>query len=45
MKTAAQRKILWKHRKVPFLWTIVKDKKDHILVVNWLTGKFQVLDK
>lgn len=45
MKTVAQMKILWKHRKVPFFWTIVNDKKDHILVMNWFTGSFRVLDK
>lgn len=45
MKTVAQRKIMWKHRKVPFFWVIVSDKKDHLLVMNWLTGSFRVLDK
>ena len=45
MKTVAQRKILWKNRKIPFFWTIINDKKDHLLVMNWFTGSFRVLDK
>ena len=45
MKTIAQRNLLWKNRKIPFFWTIVTDKKDHLLVMNWLTGSFRVLDK
>lgn len=45
MKTVAQRKILWKYRKVPFFWTVVTDKKDYLLVMNWFTGSFRVLDK
>ena len=44
-KSKTQRKLLWKNRKIPFFWTIVNDKKDHLLVMNWFTGSFRVLDK
>lgn len=44
-KSKAQRKILRNHRKIPFFWRIINDVKDHLLVMNWVTGSFQVLDK
>lgn len=44
-KSMEQKKVLLKNRKIPFFWTIVNDKKDHILVMNWFTGSFRVLDK
>lgn len=45
MKTKTQRKLLRKYRKIPFFWAVIHDKKDHLLVMNWITGNFNVLDK
>lgn len=44
-KSKAQRKLLWKNRKIPFFWTVINDREDALLVMNWFTGTFQVLDK
>jgi hypothetical protein len=44
-KSKSQKKVLWKHRKVPFFWTIINDYKYSLVVMNWLTGSFRVLDK
>ena len=45
MKTVAQRKLLWKNRKIPFFWTVINDFENRMTVMNWVTGSFRVLDK
>lgn len=44
-KTKNQKKVLWNHKKIPFFWTVINEYKDHLLVMNWFTGGFRVLDK
>lgn len=44
-KTKKQKAILWKNRKIPFFHTIINDRKDALLVMNWITGRFSVLTK
>lgn len=44
-KSKTQRKLLWKNRKIPFLWIVVNDFENRMTVMNWVTGTFSVLDK
>jgi hypothetical protein len=44
-KSKTQRKTLWKNCKIPIFWVIVNDRKNALVVMNWVTGTFLVLDK
>ena len=44
-KTKGHTRILWKNRMWPLLWELISDHKDSLLVMNWLTGEFRVVDK
>lgn len=44
-KTKLQKSVLRNHKHIPVFWVIINDRKDALLVMNWLTGEFQVLDK
>lgn len=44
-KTAEQKRILRDNRMIPLFWHVACDSKNHLLVVNTLTGEYRVLDK
>lgn len=44
-KTKIQKQIMRRHKLLPMVWTIINDRKDALLVMNWLTGEFRVLEK
>lgn len=45
MKTPEQKRILRDNRMIPLLWYVAVDSKDHLTVVNRVTGEWRVLDK
>lgn len=44
-KTEEQKKIIRDNKMIPLFWHVVKDSKNHLLVVNTFTGEYRVLDK
>lgn len=44
-KTDEQKQLMRKHKMRPIFWTVITDKKSHLLVVNTFTGEYRVLDK
>lgn len=44
-KTDDQKMLIRKHKMIPMFWTVNKDSKSHLLVVNTFTGEYRVLDK
>ena len=45
MKTPEQKRILRNNMMIPLLWYAAVDSKDHLTVVNRVTGEWLVLDK
>ena len=44
-KTKEQKKLLRANKMIPIFWTVIKDRKEHLLVVNTYTGEYRVLEK
>lgn len=44
-KTEDQKKIIRDNKMIPLFWTVNKDSKSHLLVVNTFTGEYRVLEK
>ena len=45
MKTPEQKKLIRANKMIPLFWYVVTDAKDHLTVVNRVTGEWRVLDK
>ena len=44
-KTAEQKKIIRDNNMIPLFWQVANDSKNHLLVVNTVTGEYRVLEK
>lgn len=44
-KTDEHKKLIRKNKMLPMFWTVITDKKSHLLVINTFTGEYRVLDK
>lgn len=44
-KNPAQKQIIRDNKMIPLFWHVSCDSKNHLLVVNTLTGEYRVLEK